>query len=192
MNRHLKFISVSIAAVVIALIVVIAALSLNAAPHFAFPSYQQVNSASGSSYSGEKYMNSSGGSATGGGIVKVEAMNYSSGNTFLDIGIALYNTSNDAVSAYVSVNSSIARIVILVPGAVSAHAEFKGYSYAYVIMPHNVTLSGITLQLGGSLAVCRLSNYVVFMYSNFAGLNAAKMTNLIELQINVMTGGPLP
>lgn len=192
MSRNLKFISICVGAAIVAIIVVVAALSLNASPHFAFPSYQQVNSASGSSFTGQKSGNAySNGSAPGTGVVKVETMNYTSGRTFLELGIILYKSSSDAVSGYTSVNTSIARIVVSLPNTTAAHSQFRGYAYAYVITPHNVTIFGVTVHFGFSFAVCRLGTYVFVIYTNFSGMSAGRMTGLIDLQINTMTGTAL-
>ncbi|MBX8635681.1 MAG: hypothetical protein KIS30_07805 [Thermoplasmata archaeon] len=192
MNRPLKFISASIAAVIVAIIVVVAVLSMNSAPHFAFPSYQQVNGASGSSYTAQKYSNSSySNGSVGNGAVKIETMNYTSAKPFLEVGIVQYKTAGDAANNYISMNNSIAKIAASLPNMTTAHATYRGYAYAYVIMPHNITVYGTTLHLGISIAVCHLDNFIFVMYSNFAGMNAGRMTGLIDLQINVMTGGSL-
>ena len=197
MDKKVKFIVGVITAAIVAIIIVLAVVPLNVGPHFAFPSYQQVNNSAGTTFTGQKYNSStgnnlsSGSGATANGAVRAESMNYSAGRTFLELGAVLYKTAADAAGAYSSVNNSIGTIAGYVPNASKASARFDGYLYSFVILPHNLTLFGTTVRLGFSIAVCELGNYMFVIYSNFGGMNSLRMTNLIELEIHTMTTGSL-
>jgi hypothetical protein len=193
LRKEEKMIGAFFAVVIVGIVVVIAFVPFGTAPHFAFPGVQNVNSAAGTSYNSQKMNTStSQGSLTPvSGMVKAESMNYTSGSNFIRITIILYNTSSDAQTVYDTVNSSMGELHGFVPTSHYVYSAYKGYRFAFLIFPHNSTLSGISSLLGFSIAICLLGHYVYVISSDFGGMNNAKLTALVDLQTNTMTSGTL-
>ncbi|MBX8633064.1 MAG: hypothetical protein KHF84_00945 [Thermoplasmata archaeon] len=193
MKKEEKMVAGFFAVVIVAIAVVLAFIPFGTAPHFAFPSVQSVNSAAGTSYSSQKLNTTvlSGSITPSLSVVRAESTNYTSGSNYIRITIVLYNTSSEAQTAYDSINSSIGELHSFLPTSHYVYSAYKSYRYAFIILPHNSTISGFSSVLGFSFAVSHLGHYVYIVFSDFGGMNTAKLSNLVDLQTNTMTSGPL-
>ena len=88
-------------------------------------------------------------------------------------------------------SNSIGELHSFLPTSHYVYSAYKNYRYAFIILPHNSTLSGFSSVLGYSFAVSILGHYVYIIFSDFGGMNTARLSNLVDLQTNTMTSGPL-